>query len=641
MRRLTIEEVRKAFEARGFKLLSTEYHNKKTPLEYICPKGHKGTTTWDSFGQGHGCKQCARENISEERKELLRRLADEKRKNIDDVREEFERHGFTLLSTEYKNCMTRLKYVCPNGHVGETTYKSFHIHHACKQCSDKKAGEKAWKDRKRTIEEVRKIFENRGFKLLSTEYINNKQKLEYICPEGHLGRITLNSFLSGGGCRICSNKKKGKSSKNIKRLKELTKKQRVSWDRIVKGFAKVGLELLSAEEDYINQFTKLKFKCKNGHIGETTWDSIRNGRGCKICGIQKVKKALRRDLNEVISFIEDNGYKVLNTEKFENTKSKLLLGCPQGHTFLMHFNSFQQGHRCPICSKSISKEEIELTDTIKKYFPDLKSRDRQLISPYELDIVIPSKNVAIEYCGIYWHSEQQGKDKDYHLNKLRLCNELGYNLITVFSDEYINKKDVVISRILNKLGKSPQYKVYARDCVIEEINPTTKRDFLNKYHLQGNDKSKVRLGLKYGDRLVSVMTFSYGSISKGNKPKENEYELSRFCSRHDVLVVGGASKLLKYFIDNYNPNYIFSYADRRWSNGELYYKLGFELVGETPPNYWYVLRNRRFHRFGFRKSELPKRLETFDPNLTEYQNMLNNGYDRIWDCGSLKFKLKL
>jgi len=559
MKRLTIEKVKKAFEARGFKLLSTEYHNKKAVLEYICPNGHKGTTTWDSFRQGHGCKQCARENISEERKELLRRLADEKRKNIDDVREEFERYGFTLLSSEYKNCMTRLKYVCPNGHIGETTYKSFHIHHACKQCSDKKAGEKAWKDRKRTIEEVRKIFENRGFKLLSTEYINNKQKLEYICSEGHYGRITLNSFLSGGGCRICSQTRR-------------SSEQRLPAELVKKGFANAGYILL---------------------------------------------------------------------DEYEDSKSKVTLLCPKGHRIKMRWNDFQQGHRCPICAKLISGEEIELTNTIKKHFPDLKSRDRQLISPYELDIVIPSKNVAIEYCGIYWHSEQQGKDKNYHLNKLRLCNELGYNLITVFSDEYINKKDVVISRILNKLGKSPQYKIYARDCVVEEINPTTKRDFLNKYHLQGNDKSKIRLGLRYGDRLVSVMTFSYGSISKGNKPKENEYELSRFCSRHDVLVVGGASKLLKYFIDNYNPDYIFSYADRRWSNGELYHKLGFELVGETSPNYWYVLRNKRFHRFGFRKSELPKRLETFDPNLTEYQNMLNNGYDRIWDCGSLKFELKL
>ena len=135
------------------------------------------------------------------------------------------------------------------------------------------------------------------------------------------------------------------------------------------------------------------------------------------------------------------------------------------------------------------------------------------------------------------------------------------------------------------------------------------------------------------------MTFRKLNIAKGSKSEINTYELDRFCSNYNFRVVGIASKLLKYFINNYNPIKIISYADRRWSDGNLYKRLGFNFVHNTDPNYWYITENGRIHRFNFRKSELNKKLEHFDPNLTEYQNMLNNGYCRIWDCGNMKFEL--
>jgi len=138
------------------------------------------------------------------------------------------------------------------------------------------------------------------------------------------------------------------------------------------------------------------------------------------------------------------------------------------------------------------------------------------------------------------------------------------------------------------------------------------------------------------------MTFGKRRISLGKKlTEEGEYELMRYAT--SVSVIGGAGKLLSYFIKNYNPVKIISYADRRWSRGNLYEKLGFNKTGETPVNYWYFKNGYfiRNHRFNFRKNVLNEKLETFNSSLTEWENMQLAGYNRIWDCGSVKFVLKI
>jgi len=328
---------------------------------------------------------------------------------------------------------------------------------------------------------------------------------------------------------------------------------------------------------------------------------------------------------EIRKSFESEGYKLL-TKEYKNSKQKLEYICPKGHKHSMRWNNWQQGQRCPNCNPSTSKPEHELFNFLKPYFSDIVNNDRSLIKPLELDIVIPSKKTAIEFCGLYWHSESKGKDKNYHLDKLNKCNEVGYRLITIFEDEWLNNQDLVKSHLLNILSKSTAIKMNARDCRIKEIDAKSARNFVDKFHLQGYNGSTVKLGAFYNDELVSVMTFSKLSISKGQKNINGIYEISRFCSDTSYLIRGIASKLLKYFINNYNPIKIISYADRRWSDGNLYKRLGFNFVHNTDPNYWYITENGRIHRFNFRKSELSKKLEHFDPNLTEYQNMLNNGY---------------
>jgi hypothetical protein len=180
--------------------------------------------------------------------------------------------------------------------------------------------------------------------------------------------------------------------------------------------------------------------------------------------------------------------------------------------------------------------------------------------------------------------------------------------------------------------------IYGRNTTIKEIKKKEVEKFLKENHIQGYTNSKIKIGLFYNDELISVMTFGNKRIALGDKNiTNNDFEMIRFCNKLNTVVIGGANKLLKHFIKTYKPHTIISFADRRYSNGNLYYKLGFEFVGKTKPNYWYFHKNslHRQHRFNFRKNKLVE--EGFDKNKTENEIMTNRGYLRIYDSGNLKF----
>ncbi len=296
---------------------------------------------------------------------------------------------------------------------------------------------------------------------------------------------------------------------------------------------------------------------------------------------------------------------------------------------------------CPLCGKlghrnsNLEKEIIDFTAKILGK-NNIIIGNRIILKPKELDIYIPSKNIAIEFDGLYWHSEAVLKDKNYHLNKTLKCEKQGIQLVHIFEDEWFHKQDIVKARLKQILGINNSKRIHARKCEVKEIDPKTKNKFLEKYHIQGKDKSTIKLGAFYNNELVSVMTFSHGNISKGSKSIADIWELNRFCSNSNYRIPGIASKLLTYFKRNYEWKEIFSYADRRWSNGNVYEKLGFELSHMTKTNYWYVNFNtvERFHRFIFRKKkDEPK-------DIPEWTLRRKQGLYRIWDCGSLKYIMK-
>jgi hypothetical protein len=306
--------------------------------------------------------------------------------------------------------------------------------------------------------------------------------------------------------------------------------------------------------------------------------------------------------------------------------------------YIRHDNSLNS--LCTICNPIGSSVITAMESFIGNLLESKKieyKRDRKIINPYEIDFLIEEKKIGIETNGIYWHSSKF-KDKGYHLNKTERCLEKNISLIHIFEDEFVLKKNIVESRILSILGYHDK-KIYARKCIIKEINSIDANNFLDNNHLQGRSGATIRLGLFLNDQMVSLMTFGKERRSLGSKHKEGSWELIRFCNKINHVVIGGASKLLKYFIKNSNPDKITSFCDRRWSpNTDFYSNLGFNFIHNTDPNYWYYKNNtyEKSHRYNYRKDVLVKK--GHDLNKTELEIMDGLGYLRVYDCGSSKWE---
>jgi len=284
--------------------------------------------------------------------------------------------------------------------------------------------------------------------------------------------------------------------------------------------------------------------------------------------------------------------------------------------------------RCTTCNpKTVSKGEIYLREYLDYLGIQYICNDRTVLKNLEYDIYIPGKKIAIEFNGIYWHSTEF-KDKNYHVNKFLQSREVGVRLISIFEDEWINKKSVIESRLANILGCGE--KIAARKCQIVELAGKDYKNFVDQHHLQGSVSATYKYGLIYQDELVAVMSFSKSRYTN------DDYELMRYCSKNTVI--GGASKLFRHFIAQVNPNSIISYANRCWSDGGLYRQLGFADVTKNQVNtgYWYIKDNTRYHRSSFTKSKLIKIGE--DSTLSESEIMANHGYLKIYDCGNYKFQ---
>jgi hypothetical protein len=331
-----------------------------------------------------------------------------------------------------------------------------------------------------------------------------------------------------------------------------------------------------------------------------------------------------------------NHYIISNDENYLSYKSDgvSLFKCKvQNHIFEIKTDNFFQRKRqgselCTICnpiSKQSSIKEKDLALYIESIYKG------QVITSFrdgiEIDIFLPELKLGFEFNGLYWHSEKY-KQKNYHLDKTDYFKSQGIRIIHIWSDDWMDKNEIIKSQIKYWLKLTPN-KIHARKCYIKQINNSTQ--FLNKNHIQGSDKSVVKLALFDDNEIVSIMTFN--KFEGRKKLEGNQWNLSRFCNKLDHQVNGAASKLLNHFIISYKPSRIISYAERSWSDGNLYNQLGFELVGESEPDYKYVIDGKRIHKQNFKKSKLK-----INSSISESDFMKDIGYHKIYDCGKLKFE---
>jgi predicted nucleic acid-binding Zn-ribbon protein len=539
-----------------------------------------------------------------------------------------DKYDYSLI-TEYKNDREKYPIICPEHGV---FYKSFnkHIHskQGCPKCSNR--------FRYTTndfVKEVTNLEHCKSYSFEKTVYKNNKEKIIVTCHEKDKNGIEHGDFyitpshlLSGEGCPICryiksANSKRRTISEVIEQAKE------------VHG-NKYDYSLIT---EYKNDRQKYPIICpEHGVFYQTMNNHIKGKQGCPKCGRVIVTNKIKFTTKEWVSIAKEIHSDTYDYSKvdYKDGNTKVCIICPKHGEFWQDpSNHIHLKQGCPKCGNVISNQEKEIVKYLQSILTKntvIKENVKNIINNGEIDILIPEYNIGIEFDGLYWHSEIY-RNKYYHLNKTLECEKKGIRLIHVFEDEWIYKQDIIKSMFNNIFGITKN-KIYGRKCNIKEVTSHDASIFLEKNHLQGKCGSSVKLGLYYNNELVSLMTFGKSRHFIGNgKP---QWELLRFCNKLNTNVIGGASKLLNYFINQYQPQEIVSYADRRWSQGSLYKTLGFSKYNESKPNYYYIINRKREYRFNLRKSILIKKYGC-PKNVSEHKFCLSQKWYRIYDCGCL------
>lgn len=473
-------------------------------------------------------------------------------------------------------------------------------------------------------------FDLKSFKEKIWFYYNNLTEIP-TCPCG--GKSKFSDRFDKGYNDFCSLE----CANNHK--DEMVKRQKESIQK------KWGVDFFPQHKDFI----KKQKETKKERYGDENYNNVNKMKSTKekLYGDSGYNNSEKNAITRRDSFIKT--LKGKTKDKFisyELDSDNITLNCSlcnQDYNIynnLFNYRTKQKSVLCTICNptdnKQVSGLELDIINFVSSLV-DIKTKDREVLNGKELDILIPIKNLAIEFNGLYWHSDIY-KDKNYHLNKTIECNKKGIDLLHIFEDEWLEKSVIVKSIIKNKLGLCDK-RIYARNCEIRVVNKSEEKLFLNSNHIQGFVGSNVSYGLYHNGELISIMTFGGLRKSLGYNSKNGSYEMLRFCNKLNYSVVGGASKLFKHFVKKNNPKQIISYSDMRYFDGSLYNKLGFELVNQTKPNYFYVINHNRENRFKYRKDVLVK--EGFDKSLTEKEIMKSRGYNRIWDCGNKKWVINL
>jgi hypothetical protein len=292
-------------------------------------------------------------------------------------------------------------------------------------------------------------------------------------------------------------------------------------------------------------------------------------------------------------------------------------------------------NKCPKCSPIFPKSSIEneIYQFCQSITNNIILNDRKVLKGKEIDILLPDVKVGIEINGLYYHSDQY-KDKFYHQEKTIDCRSQNINLIHIFEDEWVNKKDIVKSIIKSKLNLYEK-KINVQKCKIEKLKLQEAREFCDENHLNG-----FTYGIYYGlkdmnDEIVSVIIFK-----KLRTKDKNVYEIIRYCNKINYNVVGGFNILFNYFLGKYTPDVVFSYSDARLSENKIYRRNSFKFMELTEPNYYYINNGVRENKQTIKKHFNEDKLKTISKERELMEEFLREGQKKIWDCGNYIYKFR-
>lgn len=515
------------------------------------------------------------------------------------------------------------------------------------------------------------------------DYKNSRDKVTIICPIHGEFQQKANEHLRGHGCSKCGGTHKLTQEQFIDKSKEVHGDKYDYTDLVYTNMqTKVKIKCpihgefeqlpslhlkgngcpkcagrCSSTEDYINKakeihgdkydYSKVVYNGNNELItiicpihGEFQQRAVKHliGHGCQKCGIEnrREKQFLNKD-----EFIKRA--KKIHGDKYDYSKvvytsmrDKVCIICPIHGEFWQYPFDHINEHGCPSCGAIISNAEEEIYNYLLNFLnkDEIIRNDRKTLNGKEIDLLIPSRNIGIEYNGLKWHSEEYEKDYKYHIGKTKLCLNKGIRLIQIFEDEYIQHPDIVKNKLKHLIGVNDSIKIMARKCIVQEINREISIDFLDKYHIQGYGKCTKTYGCFYENNLIGAMSFLKG--------KDNKWELVRFASDYNYICSGIGGKLFQHFIKENDPQEVKTFADRRWTINEtnnLYTKIGFKLDKILKPDYHYIDSAKpieRIHKFNLRKRTLHKKYG-LPFNMKESEMVKKIGYVKIWDCGLYRY----
>ena len=610
MKRVTTEDfVEKARKVHGEKYdySKVEYVNNRSKVCIICNRHGEFWQKPSNHLCGQGCPKCGKEKqnlaITSNDDEFIKKAR--------------KVHGdkYDYSKVEYVNNRTKVCIIC-NRHGEFWQTPNAHLNgQGCPKCGDERIASAKTSNSEKFAEKARKVHGDK-YDYSKVNYMNNHIKVCIICNRHGEFWQAPNNHLNGQGCPKCGGNAK------------LTDENFISKSKLIHGnkydYSKV---------NYVNNKTKVCIICpKHGEFYQTPINHL-YGNGCPSCGKEKIASVLVNTFDEFVEKarkIHGNKYDYSNVD-YKNSHVKVCIACPKHGEFWQSPEHHLRGQGCPKCANQMSIAEDEIMELLQSLKP--QQRNREILNGREIDIYIPSLKLGIEYNGLHWHSEEFGRDRHYHINKLNECNEMGVRLIQIFEDEWVNHREICESKLRQICGLNTNPKVYARKCNITEIKNADAKEFLNNNHIQGYTPAIVYLGCFHGEQLVGVMSFKMDV--------DGYWELNRFATDINHQCVGVGGKLFKHFTSNYPFHEIKSFADRRWTTDpkdNLYIKLGFELVEFTNPDYRYYKDGEmeRHHKFGFRKQILHKKYG-LPLTMTESQMVKELGYTRVWDCGLIKY----
>ncbi len=450
-------------------------------------------------------------------------------------------------------------------------------------------------------------------------------KIDIICKVHGSFAQTVISHLKGHGCPLCN--------KSVKSTSKSTPGAKLIYDTswfIGEALEAHGDRYDYSQVNYIKSHLRVKIGCKIHGIFEQAARDHLNGDNCIKCSMSQLSQDNARSQDEFISLVRDmhhNKYDYSNTT-YVNKASRIIIACPIHGQFNQIAHNHLRGQGCPACGISIQQQEV--IDYVKSFGLTVAINDRIRISPLEIDCLIDSHSLGIELHGIYWHSYDQPETRDQqfkHYIKATAAIDAGIKLLQIFENEWIDKNSLIKSIIKHKLNINSN-KIYARSLSIRSASRDEAIEFYSINHLQGS-RDGIHYAALNGNKILAMMSFC--------SHQEYQFELLRYAVATDCSVVGGASRLLAAFVHDHSPKSLLSYADRRYSDGNLYKTLGFNLINITDPGYYYVKGSKVFRRQQFQKHKLATRLENFNESLSEPANMFANGYRRLWDAGHYKF----